>query len=64
MRRPQVLPLPGNNVKLGSFYDEQPVAAPPSVEWPGSFELDPAIDQSTNGAPTRPDPSPFKLGGM
>ncbi len=62
MRRPQVLPLPGNNVKLGTFYEEQPAA--PGVEWPGSFELDPAIDQTTNGAPTAPDPSPFKLGGM
>ena len=63
MRRPQVLPLPGNNTRLGTFYDEQPSPTPPSVEWPGSFELDASISQGGHEAP-RPDPSPFKLGGM
>lgn len=64
MRRTVVLNLPGNSTKEQTFYEHQAQPAAPGVEWPGSFELDAAVDQSTNGAPTRPDPSPFKLGGM
>lgn len=64
MRRSVVLPLPGNSTKEQGFYQQQAQPAAPGVEWPGTFELDPSIDQSSNGSPTKPDPSPFKLGGM
>lgn len=62
MKRPVVLPHPGNSTKEQSFYEVHGQPIPPGVEWPGSFELD--VDQSTNGSPTAQDPSPFKLGGM
>ena len=65
MKRPQVLPLPGNSTATGNFYDQQPQRALPGVEWPGSFELDEAVSQTDMPRPAdRPDPSPFKLGGM
>lgn len=57
MERPRILPLPGNSVREGNFYSEQPVTQ--SVEWPGPAEL--GIDQTTNGAPTAADPMPFKI---
>lgn len=59
MKRPMVLPLPGNSTKEQSFYEQQSQPIQPGIEWPGSFELD--VDQSTNGAPTKPDPSPIKI---
>lgn len=58
MERPRILPLPGNSIKEQSFY-EMPHTAPPGVEWPGPADL--GIDQSTNGAPTAPNPLPFKI---
>lgn len=63
MKRPMVLPLPGNSTKEQSFYEQQSQPIPPGVEWPGSFELD--VDQGGTPSPAnKPDPSPFKLGGF
>jgi hypothetical protein len=59
-KRPSVLPLPGNSTKEQNFYDQQEQPAP-GTEWPGAFDLD--VRQDTNGAPTKPDPSPFKITG-
>lgn len=71
MKRPHVLPLPGNSTRGPStFYEEQTQSIAPGVialgvEWPGSFELDTAVPQDERPSPPdRPDPSPFKLGGM
>lgn len=61
MKRPMVLPYPGNSTKEQSFYETQTQPIPPGVEWPGTFELD--TDQSTNGAPSLADPKPFKITG-
>lgn len=61
MKRPMVLNLPGNSTKEQSFYVDHTQPVQPGVEWPGSFDLD--VAQDTNGAPTAPDPSPFKIGG-
>lgn len=59
MKRPTVLPLPGNSTKEQSFYEVQGQPAP-GVEWPGSFELD---QSAASGTVVAPDPKPFKLDG-
>ena len=57
MERPKILPLPGNSSREGNFYEEQRPAS--GYEWPGP--ADQGLDQTTNGAPTAPDPMPFKI---
>lgn len=60
MRRPQVLPLPGNSTKEQSFYDQQSQPVMPGPEWPGpAFSEDPLV----GGAPSMADPKPFKITG-
>jgi hypothetical protein len=56
-----VLSLPGNSTKEQSFYDQQAQPVGPGVEWPGPADL--GLDPGTNGAPTAPDPMPFKITG-
>lgn len=54
--------MPGNSTKEQSFYEMQSQPIMPGVEWPGLVEL--ATVEPDQVAPSEPNPSPFKLGGM